>query len=220
MNATADQQHQRVRQDVGGVDAVGEAGVLRDEQRPGLDAVDGHGAEHDGGDGVAGNAERHDGHQRAADVGVVGGLRGDDALGVAVAELLRRLGELLGLVVGHHARRAAADRRQDADDEADDGRPQRAGTAGRRISQIHLEMREPLELGVLASAARLCSSGRIQLLDVGHDLREGEDADQHGQEREAAADELRAEGEARHAADRVGADDGDEEADGGRDAGP
>ena len=41
------------------------------------------------------------------------------------------------------------------------------------------------------------------LLDVGHDLGKGEDADQHRQEREPADKELRTEREARDVADRV-----------------
>ena len=78
-----------MREDVGGVDTVGDLRMLRDEQRPGLDAVDRHRADHHGGDGVARNAERHDGDQRAADIGVIGRFRCDNAFRRAGAELLR-----------------------------------------------------------------------------------------------------------------------------------
>ena len=53
--------------------------------------------------------------------------------------------------------------------------------------------------------------GAAHLLDVGHDLREGEHADQHRQERDAALEKSNAEREPRRAHHRVVAEHGDDE---------
>ena len=60
--------------------------------------------------------------------------------GCAGAEPLRRLGEFLRLVVGQHAGGAAADRRQHADDDADDRRPEQQERPAEDLAD-HLEMR-------------------------------------------------------------------------------
>jgi len=71
--------------------AVGDLHIGGDEERARLDAVDDQSAEHHSSDGVAGNAKGHHRDQRAADVGVVRSLGGDDAVRNAGAELLRML---------------------------------------------------------------------------------------------------------------------------------
>jgi len=50
----ADQHHERMCYQVRRIDTVGYLGVLADEQRTGLDAMDGHCAQHHGGHRVAG----------------------------------------------------------------------------------------------------------------------------------------------------------------------
>ncbi len=77
-----------------------------------------------------------------------------------------------------------------------DHRPQEQERPAEDLAD-HLEMATE-RLGRLAEHFAL-RPRLAHLLDVGHDLREGEDADQNGQERKAAADELGAEREARHA---------------------
>src|SRR3979411_966670 len=102
--------------------------------------------------------------QGAADIGVVRGLRCNDALGVALAKTLRRFGEFLGLVIGHHARRTAADRGQDTDDQPDDGRPEQLERLPENLP-VHLQMREALKLDP-DQRFRCRTARQIQFLQV------------------------------------------------------
>ena len=204
-----DRQHDRVREDVRREHPVRELGVLRDEERPRLDAVDRERAEHDRGHRVAGDAERHDGHQRPGHVGVVRRLRGDDPLRDAGAELLGMARELLRLVVGEHVGGAAADRRQHADHQPDERRPEQQERARHDLPD-HLAVRHH----ETDRAVRALGRGRraAHALHLRHDLAEGEHPDQHRQEGDAALDEADPEGEPRLAEHRVAAEHGHDEA--------
>ena len=93
--------------------------MLAVEQRAGLEAVNHQAADEGRGGQVTRNAEAHQRNQRTAVGGVVGSLRGADALGAAVAKLLRGLGYRAGEVVGDQCRSVLADTGQNADAGAD-----------------------------------------------------------------------------------------------------
>ncbi len=102
--------------------------------------------------------------------------------GMPGAELLRMPGELLGLVVGHHVGRAAADRRQHADQEPDDRGPQQQ----ERPREDLPDHREVGHVEVGGARCRPAAAPRAPIFSRSrHDLGEGEDADEHGQELEA-----------------------------------
>lgn len=82
-----------------------------------------------GGGAVAGDAQSQHGDHGGAAGAVVGGLRGRHALDLTVAEGLRVLGRLLGLIIGDERRQASACTGRRTDDDADE-RAQRDGLAG------------------------------------------------------------------------------------------
>ena len=96
--------------------------VVHKQHGPAPQPVDQQPAHHNGGRGVPRDAQRHHGHHGAAGHGVVAGFAGDHALNVALAELLRRFGQMLCGVIGHKAGNAAARAGQDPDDGPQKGR--------------------------------------------------------------------------------------------------
>lgn len=96
-------------------------GILPHYLRAGTHSVHDQRREHDGGGRTAGDAERHRGDERAARHRVVCRLRGDYAVGRALAELIGILREKLCLGIGHEGRHIYARSRQDADKKTDEG---------------------------------------------------------------------------------------------------
>ena len=120
-----DQQHQ-VADPHRGDHAPEQVRVLGHHQRPGDDAVDGHGADHQRHHRIGRDAERQQRDEGGLRAGIVGGLGAGHALDGAAAEAGRVLGELLLQRVGGERRQHRAVAGQDAEHRAEPGRRARS----------------------------------------------------------------------------------------------
>ena len=129
--ADPDADHRNVQQqqhdvaDIGrGDQAPEDFRVLRDQQRPGLNALHQHGRDHQRRDRRKGNAEREQRHQRGGGGGIVGGFRAGDAFDGAAADLggmfRSRLFQPVGGERGQRRRRT----RHQAEQKAEEGAAQ------------------------------------------------------------------------------------------------
>lgn len=178
----------------------------------GLHALDHEGAQHDGSGTVAGDTQGEHGDHGAAGHGVVACLRGADALGSAVAELLLVLGPALGLVIGDEGGDVPAGAGHCADYGADDGRAEDGDCA---LLQVCYGGKDPLQLHIMLNIGLV-----VGVLDGGQHLGESEQANQHGDKGETAQQVGGAEGHAHLAAHGVDADSGDDKSDPRRPSGP
>ena len=176
-----DQVHQDIAAQQGHQNGVPDHRIVGDEQGAHLNALEHEGADQDGGGGVAGNTQAQQGHQGAAGQAVVGSLRGDQALGHAGAQQLGVLGPALGLGVGDQGGRGAAHTGQDAHEGAQQG-------GAEHIDDLPLEVVEKAELDVVLDLQRiiLAVGGVHASLTLLEHLGDGEQADEHGEELEAA----------------------------------
>ena len=176
-----DQVHQDVAAQQGHQDGVPDLRVVGDEQGAHLDALEHEGADEHGGGGVAGDAQAQQGHQGAAGEAVVGGLGGDQALRHAGAQQLGVLGPALGLGVGDEGGRGAAHAGEDAHEGAQQG-------GADDVDPLALEVPEEVELDlVLDLQGVLLGVGGVHAhLTLLQHLGDGEQADEHGEELEAA----------------------------------
>ena len=89
--------------------------------------MNGQGRQHDGGNGIAGDAESQRGDKRPARDGVVGRFRGDDAVGLALADIPAPGRGTAGLAVAQEGGGRGARSGEDAHERADEGRLHQPG---------------------------------------------------------------------------------------------
>lgn len=120
----ADPEIREIRHQHGAEQPVDQPALALEQQRPGLDALDHQGADHQGGTDAAGDAEAEQRDQVGADHRGIGAFGRGDAMQIALAEALRLARRLPGRGVAHERRRRRADARHRAQHGADDGAAQ------------------------------------------------------------------------------------------------
>ena len=146
-------------------------GVLGHDLRARHDAVDGHGADHQGHDGVRRDAERQERDEGGLRAGVVGALRPRHALDRALAEAARILRELLLDRVGREGPEHRAVAGQDAQDAADGRAAQDRPGRSLQVLQARQQPADRLPDDV----------AHLGVVEVAQDLGDAEEA--HGQRR-------------------------------------
>lgn len=106
-----------------GKQAVDQFTALLEQQRTGDDAMEHQATQDNGSYRIPGDSQGQQRNQSPADGGVVGGFGSHNAIHAAGTEFFRMLALLFGHTVGHNIGRSAADPRQDADADADQGGP-------------------------------------------------------------------------------------------------
>ena len=177
-------------------DAPEEIGPLGHEERSGLDALDDQCAEEERGHRIARDAERQQRDHAAADGGVVGRLGAGDALDRPLSEPRRVARDATLDRIGHEGRRYGSAARHQPEQEAEPAAAQ--DRLPRRPPVVH---RGPQP----ADALRHQRVAR-EMLDIGEDLGDAEEPDDHGEQLDARGQVDRAEGEPFAAVDHVDAD--------------
>ena len=175
--------------------------MLGEQLGAGGDTLHGKSAQKHGRVGVAGNAQGQQGDQGGARNGVVGRLGGHNRLLGTVPVFLGMLGGPLGFIV----RQERGDGRAGAGHRAD----KHAQNAG--LEQHHLVFQYVAEAGLLLFHLDRRSGGLVHVPGLGHDLRDGEQADEHGNGINTALHAVDTEGEAADAIHGIDADAGDQQ---------
>ncbi len=153
----------------------------------------------------SGHSQGQCGDEPAADRTVIRRLGGDDAVDLALAVGFRVLGGALGFVVGDEVRHASAGSGKDADEGADDARADQVDRAAQDLLQ------HATETVFLPGLVDHVGVPRAQRNEA-DDLRNGEQADQCGHQRNTALQHRFAKGEADVTAHRRNAHRGQEQA--------
>jgi hypothetical protein len=157
--------------------------------RPGRDALDHHGADHQGHHGVGRDAEREQRDEGGLRAGVVRRFGRRHALDRTLAELVRVLGDLLLQRVGAERSEQRAAAWQDTERGAQRGAAQYRGDHALEVLLGRHQLAD-------AAGEHLAV---FLLLEIGDDFANTEHAHRHGHEADAVCQLRDAEGEAQHA---------------------
>lgn len=180
-------------------------GLLREEQRPGLQALYHQGTHHDSCCTVARYTESQHGNEGTAADGIIACLGSDHTLGLTVAEIIGMLAPAFGLVIGNEAGNIAAGSRNTADKGADKAAAEqcyytafKVGEGGKNTVELYVSLGAGGSPAVLNTLQQLC---------------QGEDTDENRNEADAPYEIGRACGKAHSAAHGIDTYCGKEQAD-------